>query len=423
MNMKKSLHIWIVDQFASTPSMPGQQRDYQYAKAFSLKRHHVTLWRSSYSHWSREETLTNHQPYGIDTDGNLKIINLKTSPLYYRNDYRRFLNMLSFAYALVKTSRIVSPPPDVIIATYPSPFAAFSAYRIATRFSAKFILEIGDLWPQVWVERKAFPVYHPFIVTLYALENYLYKRTRVFVSSLPYVNDYLRERGVKSHKFTWIPTGINPDDFSLDGRQDDSSDGVKVILNALGDERQRGNMNVVYIGGIGVGNRVDCIVQAAKILRDRGDKRISFHIIGDGHSRAEISNYVSEKQLNSVRIWPPVVRKAVPNILKTADVGILCLHNNPIYRYGVNLNKLYDYMAAGLPVVFAADVRNNLVEQYKTGITVPPSDPGAIASALQKLLSMSSEERRAVGARGSRGIAEDYDVNKLAGKYLELIES
>jgi glycosyltransferase involved in cell wall biosynthesis len=421
--MKNSLNIWIVNQFASTPSIPGKQRDYQYAKAFSLEGHHVTLWRSSYSHWSREEAIKNERPYVIDTDGNLNIIHLKTKPPYYKNDYRRFLNMLSFAYVLGKTSRTFSLPPHVIIATYPSPFAAFAACRISTRFNAKFILEIGDLWPQVWIERKAFSRYHPFIVLLSALEKYLYKRTRVFVSSLPYVDDYLEERGVKSYKFSWIPNGINLDDFKLNGIQNNQCDNVSAILKALGDERQKGNMNVIYIGGIGVGNRVDCIVQAAKILEDLGDSKIFFHIIGDGHSKDMIIKYVSDNKLNLVKIWPPVIRKSVPDILKHADVGVLCLHNNPIYRYGVNLNKLYDYMAAGLPVVLSAEVRNNLVEHYKAGITVPPSDPGAIASALQKFLLMSSEERTAMGTRGCKGIAEDYDIKKLSKKYLELIEN
>lgn len=421
--MKPLMNIWIVNQFASTPNMPGKQRDYQYARAFALKGHHATLWRSSYNHWSREEYIKNKRPYVIDTDGNLNIIHLKTSPPYYKNDYRRFLNMLSFAHVLTKASRGVSSPPDVIIATYPSPFAAFAAYRISKRYNAKFILEIGDLWPQVWIERKAFPRYHPFIVILYALEKYLYRRTQVFVSSLPYVNDYLKEIGVTSYKFSWIPNGINLDDFKLNGMQDSQCKNVNNILKTMNDEKQKGNMNVIYVGGIGVGNRVDCIVQAAKILKDRGNDKISFHIIGDGHSKDAIIKYVSDNKLNSVKIWPPVVRKSVPNTLKHADVGILCLHNNPIYRYGVNLSKLYDYMASRIPVVFSADVRNNLVEHYRTGITVPPSNPDAIASALQKISSMSPDERSLMGQRGYKGITEDYNIKRLSNKYLEFIKS
>lgn len=419
--MNKILNIWTVSQFASTPDIPGMQRTYQYAKAFAEMGHKVTFWRSSYNHWGKKETITDGKPYAIYEEGNLKIIRLKTRALYEKNNYKRFLNMLSFANSLLTTSKIIRPVPDVIIGAYPSPFAAFAACKIAKRYGAKFILEIGDLWPQVWVERKAFPKYHPFIVILFVIERYLHKRTRNFVSSLPYVSDYLKERDVKGFRFSWIPNGINLDDFNMNGKQDASDESINDILDAMNQERQKGKLNVIYVGGIGVGNRVDCIVQASKILRDRGEDKFCFTIIGDGHSTNDIVKYVSDNKLDSVKIWPPIVRRSVPRVLKNADLGILSLHNNPIYRYGVNLNKLYDYMATGLPIVFSANVRNNLVEQYKTGLTVPPSDPNAIASALQKLSSIPSDERLIMGERGRRAIAEDYDVKKLAIKYLDLI--
>lgn len=421
--MKKKLNIWVVNQFASTPTMPGKQRDYQYANAYSLEGHNVTLWRSSFSHWSREETIKDNKPYVMETNSNLNIMHLKTSPLYYKNNHNRFLNMLSFARAFSRTSRTVSSPPDVIIATYPSPFAAFAANRIARRFKAKFILEIGDLWPQVWIERKAFPVYHPFIVILSAIQIYLFKRTRLFVSSLPYVNDFLKERGVKDYNFTWIPNGINLDDFTIIGKDNKNPEAVEEIINSMKSESEAGKLNVIYVGGIGVGNRVDRIVQSAKILKDRNFSKICFHIIGDGHSKESIIKYVTENRLDSVKIWPPVVRRSVPYLLKNADAGIQCLHNNPIYRYGVNLSKIYDYMSAELPVIFSAEVRNNLVDQYNAGITVPPGNPAAIADALQQFASLSPDVRSAMGRRGYEGVISDYDINILSKRYLNLIES
>ncbi len=419
--MKKMLNIWTVSQFASTPDIPGMQRTYQYAKTFAEMGHQVTFWRSSYNHWGKKETITDGKPYAIHEEGNLKVIRLKTRFHYDKNNYKRFLNMLSFANSLMTISKSIRPVPDVIIGAYPSPFAALAACRIAERYNAKFILEIGDLWPQVWIERKAFPRYHPFIMILSAVEKYLHKKTHNFVSSLPYVSEYLKERDVKGFRFSWIPNGINMDDFEVNVKQDPSIGSVGDILDAMNQERQKGKLNVIYVGGIGVGNRVDCIVKAAKILCDRGEDKFYFTIIGDGHSKNDIVKYVSDNKLSSVKIWPPIVRRSVPRVLKAADIGILCLHNNPIYRYGVNLNKLYDYIATGLPVIFSANVRNNLVEQYKTGITIPPSDPDAIASALQKLSSTPSEERIIMGERGRRAIAEDYDVKKLAMRYLDLI--
>ena len=410
----------MINQFAGTPDMPGSERSYQFAKAFAKMGNRVTLWTSSYSHWGKIETIKDNVPYIIKDEGNLSIIYLKNRPIYYRNDHRRFLNMINFAYVLSKTSKDILPSPDVIIASYPSPFAAVAANRLSVRYNARFVLEIRDLWPQVWVERKAFSRYHPFIIILYALEKYLYKRTRIFIKALPYISDYLNERGVKPQKISWIPNGINLDDFK-NMEHDTSYDEVNKSCNIMSSERKKGKMNVAYVGSFGVGNRVDCILNAINMLESKGENGIAFFLIGEGHLRKELMKYVSDNKLTSVRIWPAIPRKAVPQVLSCADVGVLCLHDNPIYRYGVNLHKVYDYMAAGLPIVFSARVRNNLVESSKAGITVPPGNSAEIALALQKFKSMTTEERILMGKKGYEVIAEDYNVKYLAERYLDII--
>jgi glycosyltransferase involved in cell wall biosynthesis len=419
--MKKKLTIWIIYQFASTPDLPGSERSYQFAKAFAQVGHQVTLWTSSFNHWGKVDKIKNDEPYIIEHNGKLKIIHVKTKPLYYSNNYKRFLNMVYFAHAILKISKTVAAP-DIIIATYPSPFSAVAGYKLSVRYNAKFILEIRDLWPQVWVERKAFSRFHPFIVIMVALEKYLYKRTHIFVTALPYVGEYLSVRGIKPDKIEWIPNGINLEDVKAAIEEDISCHEINNIIDFMKLEKKKGKMSAVYVGGIGVGNRVDCIIKAARMLRDKGENSISFCIVGEGHSKNELMKYVSDNKLDSVRFWPAIPKRAVPKVLIHADVGVLCLRDNPIYRYGVNLNKLYDYMAASLPVVFSGKVKNNIVEISRGGITVQPENPTEIANALNQMKSMNAEERIIMGKRGYNYIAEHYDVNnKLSKKYLDII--
>ncbi len=419
--MKKNMNIWIVYQFASTPEMPGSQRSYQYAKAFADMGNDVTLWTSSFSHWGKVETIQGNDPYIVKNEGKLKIISLRTKPAYYRNNYKRILNLLNFAYVFSRVSRTVLPLPDVIIASYPSPFAAFAAYRRAIKCNSKFVLEIRDLWPQVWVERKAFSKHNPFVTILYALEKYLHKRTNILVTALPYVSDYLVEKGLKKQETFWVPNPVILKNFDLKDNETALRNECSSICDMMKTNRQKGMMNVAYVGGLGPANRVDRILEAARILKDKGVTNIFFTIVGEGHSKKDFIEFVSKNKLDSVRIWPAVPGKTVPMILRYADVGVLCLHNNPIYRYGVNLHKIYDYMAVGLPIVFAARVRNNLVESAKAGITVSPGNADEISAALQEFSSMTAEERSIIGNRGHRFIAENYDIDKLSRNYLEII--
>jgi glycosyltransferase involved in cell wall biosynthesis len=413
------VNIWIVYQFASTPDLPGSNRTYLYARAFAEAGNDVTLWTSSFSHYGRVETIQDDAPYAVRNEGRLKIISLKTKPAYFRNDYRRFLNLISFARNFLRFSRRELPSPDVIIASYPSPLSAYASYRLARRLHVKFVLEVRDLWPQVWVERGAFSRYHPFILFLYAIERHLYKRADTIVSALPYINDYLSERRMRQREIGWIPNAVNMDEIA---REDGGAAGVPLeICDSMKADRQKGIMNVAYVGGLGPANRVECILEAAKILKEKGEKALSFTIVGEGHSKKSLMEFASKNGLDSVRIWPAVPVSSVPAILRNADVGALCLHRNPIYRFGVNLHKVYDYMAAGLPIVFSAGVRNDIVKSSGGGFTVAPGRPEEIASALQRLLSMSPEERRLMGERGRRYVSDNYAVSVLAKRYLDII--
>ena len=419
------MNIWTIYQFASTPKIPGSERTYQFAKAFANNGHKVTLWTSSFSHWGKVETIReDNSAFDIDVENGINIISLKTKPLYYRNDYKRFLNMLYFAYAFYQTSKKINTKPDVIIASYPSPFAALAAYSLSKKYKAKFILEIRDLWPQNWIERGAFSRYHPFILLLSTLEKYLYARTRYFVTVLPFFSEYLDKMAVKPEKVSWIPTGIHLYEFKTAMLQKPSNEHVSKILTALSEAKKKGNLNVIYVGGIGVGNRVDQIVKAGHLIKNNGIEDISIFIIGEGHSKEDLKKYVSDHCLDNVTIFSAIPRNDVPKVLCRADIGIQCLHYNPIYRYGVNLHKIYDYMAARLPIVFSAKVRNNLVELSKAGISVPPASPEEIVQALVRLRNMTKEERVSMGQRGFEYLSDNFDINnQLIKRFMEIIQN
>lgn len=420
----QKLNIWTIYQYASTPKIPGSERTYQFAKAFVNTGHDVTLWTSSFSHWGKMETIRNKRcTYDIEVEKGINLISLKTRPLYYSNDYKRFLNMLYFAYALYRTSITINPKPDVIIASYPSPFAALVAYLLSKKFKAKFILEIRDLWPQNWIQRRAFSRYHPFIFLLSILEMYLYTRTRYFVSVLPYFNDYLDKIKIKPEKVSWIPNGINIDEFKSARDQNFSNGHVNRIITALIESQKRENLNVIYVGGIGVGNRVDYIVKAAHLIKSKGIEDISFFIIGEGHSKKVIEKYIVDNFLDNVNIFSAIPRNAVPAVLYRSDIGILCLNDNPIYKYGVNLHKIYDYMATGLPIVFSGKVRNDLVKLSKAGISVPPDNPEEVARALVRIRNMPKGKRVALGQMGLEYLYANFDIsNQLLKKYMEIIQ-
>ena len=86
------------------------------------------------------------------------------------------------------------------------------------------------------------------------------------------------------------------------------------------------------------------------------------------------------------------------------------------------LTKLFEYMAAGLPVVASNfPLWKEIVEGNRCGITVDPLDPKAIAQAIEYLLTH-PEEARQMGENGRRAVVEKYNWEQEKEKLLNLYE-
>jgi glycosyltransferase involved in cell wall biosynthesis len=105
--------------------------------------------------------------------------------------------------------------------------------------------------------------------------------------------------------------------------------------------------------------------------------------------------------------------------MRAADVGFLVMHPLPIYRFGVSLNKLFDYMSCALPVLAAYSAGNDPVREANCGLSVPAGDPGAFSEAVKTLCRMSREERQEMGLRGRAVAEEQYSYAVLAARYAE----
>ena len=60
----------------------------------------------------------------------------------------------------------------------------------------------------------------------------------------------------------------------------------------------------------------------------------------------------------------------IPQMLTKADACMFRLKNIDVFKYGINPNKMNDYLCAGRPILFFAEGKNNVVEETGCGITV-----------------------------------------------------
>ena len=111
----------------------------------------------------------------------------------------------------------------------------------------------------------------------------------------------------------------------------------------------------------------------------------------------------------------------MPQVLAAIDAGIVHATANPVYRYGISFNKLFEYFAASRPVVFACTSNYDPVASAGAGLSLPPDDPSTLANAMIELAGASPEARRRMGNAGRACVASDHSIATLATIYGEAV--
>lgn len=290
--------------------------------------------------------------------------------------------------------------PDVVIGSSPHLLTPLAAYKVARSFRAPFVMEVRDLWPQTIIDMGELSPKHPITKTLQALEGFLYRKAARIITLLPLAHEYITTLGIPQSKIVWIPNGADLSRF----KDFNSSEGTKK------------GFVVMYLGAHGQANALDVVIRAAKVIQGRGFEDIRFVLVGSGPEKPRLVTLARELDLQNVEFRDPVPKSRVPEVLEGADVTVFVLHAIPLYRYGISLNKLFDYWASGKPILMAGAPANNPVKEAGCGFTVPPGDPEALAEAVIGLYSMPPEEREAMGRRGRAYVEKHYSISVLADK-------
>lgn len=395
--------VWIFNNYAVTPNLPGVTRHYDFAKELAKKGHKVTVFASSFHHRIRKET----KEYGnknaiIENFGHVRFVWLKTCPHYSENDWRRIVNMLSYAiraYIVVKNANLEKP--DVVIGSSVHLFAVYAAYLLSRRFKVPFVMEVGDLWPQTLID-MGIPAWNPFVVLLGTLERFLYRKAERIIILLPKANEYIESLGIPSDKIVWIPNGVDLERFDADSMKSFKKNNNSPY-----------NFTIAYTGAIGRANNLDVVIEAADILqKDYSD--IKFLFVGDGAEKPRLLRVVKNKSLNNVEFREPVPKDKIAGILSQSDALLFNLQIAPVFKYGISPNKLFDYLAAGKPIIFSCNSTNNPVDDAGAGITVSPANPREIADAVARLYKMPGEEKKKMGLNGRRYVEEHHSTKTLA---------
>lgn len=410
--------VWIVNHYAATPDEPAGTRHYALARELVARGHAVTIFAASFGHHSgREKRLASRSLYRGEWHDGVRFVWLRTLP-YRGNTWRRPLNMLSFlvTFLVVQTRE---QAPNTVIGSTVHPFAALGGWAAARLRGADFVFEIRDLWPQTLVDLGAMRVGSPGERLLRALEAFMIRRASAVITLLPGMRDYLTEHGLPAHHVVYIPNGVDLDAFAAPAPVGEP-EAVTRSLQEIARLRADGRFVLGYLGAFGRVNRVDIIVQAAALAERRDPGRVGVVLIGAGPDGPDVERLAAANQ--AVTFGPTVPKHFVPTILRALDATVVHTTFTPVYRYGISFNKLFEYMAAERPVVFACDSAYDPVKATGAGLTVRPDDPERLAGAFLELAGATPEARAAMGSAGRSYVAREHNVEHLGETLNAVIE-
>jgi len=387
--------LWI-NHFAVTPSDGGGTRHFELARELTRRNWHVTIAASDFHlhtrGYTRRPSATARAPISEQIDG-VTFLWLWAAP-YERNDWRRAHNWLSFQRSLAHWHSNGSRP-DVIIGSSPQLFAALAGYRMARRLHVPFLFEVRDLWPESLIAaggRKG-PAYH----TLGAIARHLYKHADRVIVLTRGVAGFLEQRGVPHDKLIYIPNGADTETY-------------------IPHIRSRRPFTLIYAGAHGPANGLETVLDAGELLADQPVRML---LVGDGPSKSELRAKAERRELANVEFLDPVPKSEMPALLSRADAGLMVLRNAPLFSYGVSPNKLFDYLAAGLPV--ACNVPGEvakLLHQSGAGEQARDSSARALADAIMRIAMRTPRERERMGTSGREWVAREHS-RPVLGKRLD----
>ncbi|WP_431855829.1 glycosyltransferase family 4 protein [Azospirillum sp.] len=404
------MNILLINHYAGSDRLGMEYRPFYLAREWVAAGHRVTIVGASHSHLRARQPEVTHD-LATDVEEGVRYRWLRTAP-YAGNGMGRVANMATFvsklwAYAprLAREER-----PDVVICSSTYPLDIYPGARIARRAGARLVFELHDLWPLTPMMLGGYSPKHPFIRAMQAAEDYACRNVDTLVSILPHARDYLVGRGLDPAKFVHVPNGIPVAAF-LNAEPGPLPEPLAARIAA---ERARGHFLVGYAGGINPSNPVETILEAAIRLKD---KPISFIFVGGGAAEAAFRERIAAAALPNFHHMGVIPKALVQSFLAEMDVLTMPWKRNPIYKYGVSPNKMFDYMLAGRPIVQSCGASNDLVAEGRCGFTVPPEDAQAFADALLRLSEMTPEERADLGGNGRRFVLENHDYRVLAARF------
>lgn len=412
------MRIWLMNHYATQMMLDQAGRHYWFAEKLKERGYEVDIFCASTFLKDEKRIKVKKNKYTVKKVNNIPFVIIDT-PTWQGNGMKRVNNMLRFGINLLRNYKNyvrINGKPDIIIASSVHPLTMVAGIRIAKKLNVPCICEVRDLWPEAIFAFGKVKESSLLGRILVRGEHWIYKKADEIIFTKEGDTDYLKEKkwtsqqggDINLDKCHYINNGIDIKSFNRRIEEEKLED---IDLEA------ENVFNIVYAGVIRPVNKIDNILDCAKLLI--GDSKyadVKFLIYGDGSELERLRRRAKEEHIDNVLFKGFVERKYIPYVLSKSSVNLLN-YTPEGYNWtrGNSSNKLFEYMASGKPIISTVKMGYSIVEKYECGIELESCTPLSLAAAIKELHDMDKEKLIRLGINGKNG-AEEFDFNILTDR-------
>lgn len=409
------MRIWIITPFEPIPS----DGDVRMMRAGSLSDQlarrdvEVVWWTPDFEHYSKLHRHGDDRTVQVTPTYEIRLL----KSLGYRSHVgpRRLLHNRLLARRWAKAARTDASNPDLILCAWPTPDLADQAVRFGRERDIPVLLDIRDLWPDLWV--GILPgILRPLGRLL--LHPYYRMARKAFTGASAIVgitDEYVRW----ALRFTSRTRTDEDRTFGFGFNRQELSAGERSVAETLLAEKgftPDDRLLCVFAGTFGRSFEFESVVEAGRLLDRTARGRARLLLCGSGDRWEAIRKLAAD--VESIQILPRVSLPELHLLYEQASIGLAPYRD--IENFQKNLpNKINEFLAMGLAILSpVSGCIRALIEEQQVGVTYRPDSPESLAEVIRGLL---EDPRRLADLRGNAGRLgrETADSDRISSEYAD----
>lgn len=407
--------IWLINKYAMPPQYESRLRTIKFAHYLQEMGCKVSIFGSSVMHNMDLNLIKDNSKYIERQYDDLSFVHIKSCRYKKTAGLSRIWSDIQFHYSLLRLAKKMEKPDVVVATTFPLFTNPLLSY--CKKHGIKYITESLDWWPDDFVDFGLVSPKNPVMKYLFWRAKKNYVDSDAIVISCKGCHQYFvdkkwdKEQGgpVDLSKVFYINNGVDIVDFNSWKDQYTIDD----------DDLKSNKKLVIYLGSIRYANNLIQLIKAAECLKDRKDAL--FLLYGDGDDREPLIRYCQKHGLTNVKFkdkW--IDPKYVPFVLSQSYLNIQN-YTAHFGKYGVSSSKMFQYMAAGKPIVCNVDIMYSDIVANNIGVCHDMKDEHDYANAIKTILDLPEKDYREMCER-ARETAQEFDYPFLARQMANVIE-